>query len=112
MKMNIRNGKFTNVSPTGFWSEYQMPAYSPSGDRIAYIQQDELDASGYIRGKLIVDGKPVANFPGLPFEYHWIDDNSIALVEESTVVVVNATTGKELGHSHFETVESMLSATR
>ncbi len=101
VKLNLRTKKLFDVSPSGFWSEYQMPSTSPSGKHIAYIQQEEIDNSGYIHGKLVVDDKAIANFPGLPFEYHWINEDTIALADDQTIVLVNANTGKEIWHGSF-----------
>ncbi len=110
LKYNLRTANFVNVSPVGFWSEYQMPSYSPSGKRIAYVQQSEMDSAGFVHGKLIIDGKPVIDLPHAPFEYYWIDDNTLTTVEDDTLLVINANTGRELGHTHLAADEPTLTA--
>ena len=93
--IELATGTSTPISKPGEWAEFQWPKWSPSGKKTAWIARVGMEG-GVPRSVLVVDGKAVTRPAGLS-DYYWLSETAVALVEEKALVVVDVTSGKELG---------------
>lgn len=103
MELNLRDGQLRTITAEGQYAELQYATFSPSGRRIAWIQQVRPPWDQPF-GKLVVDSKPVFESEGVAFrvfDYRWIDDETILCSCPSDLVVVDVSTGEVKGRARL-----------
>jgi hypothetical protein len=87
VRIDLATGGFTRLTTGGDFTQYQWPAFSPSGLRLAYVQRKHF-SGGISAGDLVVDGVAVARYTDWP-QFTWIDDNHIVLRDNCQLSVVD-----------------------
>ena len=90
IKIDLSDMAATPVVPLAAWAENQWPDFSPDGDHISYVHQQDM-VEGIYDESLIVDGRPVYACRG-SMNYKWVDERSIAAACENEVVVLDVST--------------------
>ena len=98
-KVELGTGTVATITNIGQWAEYQWPKLSPSQSRIAY--EHKLSTAGLPRSDLIVDGRTVYSFTGYR-KLYWIDESTLALLNESILTVVDVNTGQVKSESRLK----------
>lgn len=105
MEMSLRDGHLRSITAEGDFAEFQWPTFSPTGRRIAWIQQVRPPWDRPL-GKLIVDSKPVFASEDVAFSvggYRWIDNETILCTSAKDLFVVDVSTGEVKGTAHTAT---------
>jgi Tol biopolymer transport system component len=98
-KINLENGKVTNVTQLGRWAEYYSYVISPSGSGTAYFWRKSPAPNNW-RGSVVVDGRELYSHDGLVSVY-WINEMTVAIFARSEIVVLDARSGNTIGvHRH------------
>ncbi|GEM_PF-5698465 len=88
VRIDVRDGSITPITPPGKWAEYQWPVLSPSGKRTAYFHRTET-LNGIISGDVVVDGKPIAKYTHYG-KLEWINERIISIRDSCSFRVVDA----------------------
>ena len=95
LRVELATGKTTPITKPGAWAEFQWPKWSLSGKQLAWFAQVSFK-EGIPKSVLVVEGKTVSK-PAQVFEFFWLTESIIILQEQQAIVVLDITTGKELG---------------
>jgi hypothetical protein len=93
--MDLHSGAVTPISPPSGWADLQWPSWSPSGRHIAW--QQSAGTNKKPRAAVMVDGKAVAE----DGTHTWLSDSTLALSTAKALVVLDLSTGRELGHVDY-----------
>jgi Tol biopolymer transport system component len=97
--MDLVTGAVTPLLPPGGFGDFQWPKWNPSGRRIAWTAQVRMDKGNPI-SVLVVDGKKITKPAGLS-SHAWLSDTTLVIQNSDAVVILDATTGQELGRHAF-----------
>jgi hypothetical protein len=86
-KIDLPSQQLTPVSPEGKFADYQRPSISPNGRYIGFVHA--LDPN--LR-EFVLEGRSVHSTKSFP-RAHWIDNETVALIDGTEIVVVKASTG-------------------
>lgn len=95
ISIELATGKRTPLREPAGWAEIQWPRWSPSGKHLSWEARVGME-DGIPRTVIVVDGKPVTK-PAVMGAHYWLTDTVIAFAGLDALVVIEATTGKELG---------------
>ncbi len=92
-RLDVTVGEIFPVTEVASGARYQWPAYSPSGQRLAFV------AYGVGVSVLQVDGRPIAECAGSlgPDRFAWISDRALAVICGDSLRILDAETGAVLG---------------
>lgn len=94
-RIDLATMSVTQVVPLHSWTGNEFPAPSPNAQHISYKRMIRM-VKGIPQESLIVDQRPLYSCPGV-IDYKWLDEQSIAVACQDSVLVLDVKTGHTLG---------------